>query len=144
MRLAQSVVRSFDRDIGAVIARLERHARVADQTAVATELLGAAEFRKEARRRQHEELKLQCERWLKPSDVKHVHSNQVRARLDGTCDWITSNNNFARWIEPECSTSQDRFLVISGIHGCGKSVLASSIVARLEKKQTAHLVFRFF
>lgn len=143
MRLAQSVVRSFDRDIGAVIARLERHARVADQTAVATELLGAAEFRKEARRRQHEELKLQCERWLKPSDVKHVHSNQVRARLDGTCDWITSNNNFARWIEPECSTSQDRFLVISGIHGCGKSVLASSIVARLEKSKQHTLFFAF-
>lgn len=137
------MVRSFDRDIGAVIARLERHARVADQTAVATELLGAAEFRKETRRRQHDELKLQCERWLKPSDVKHVHSNHVRARLDGTCDWIKSTDNFARWIRPECSTSQDRFLVISGIHGCGKSVLASSIVARLEKSKQHTLFFAF-
>lgn len=143
MRLAQSVVRSFDRDIGAVIARLERHARVADQTAVAMELLRASEFRKEARRRQHEELKLQCERWLKPSDVKHVHSNQVRARLEGTCDWITLHENFARWTKPECSTSQNRFLVISGIHGCGKSVLASSIVARLEKSQQHTLFFAF-
>ena len=143
MRLAQSVVRSFDRDIGAVIARLERHARVADQTAVATELLGASEFRKEACRRQHEELTLQCERWLKPSHTKHVHLNQVQARLNGTCDWITSNDNFARWVKPECSTSQDRFLVISGIHGCGKSVLASSIVTRLEKSQQRTLFFAF-
>lgn len=143
VRLAQTVVRSFDRDIGAVIARLERHARVADQTAVATELLEAAKFRKEAGRRQHEELEIQCERWLKPSDVKHVHLHQVRARLDGTCDWITSNDVFGRWIKPGCLTSQDRLLVISGTHGCGKSVLASSIVARLEESEQHTLFFAF-
>lgn len=129
--------------MGAVIARLERHARAADQTAVATELLGAANFRKEADRRQHEELKIQCERWLRPSDVKNVHLHQVRARLDGTCDWITSNDLFERWVQPECLTNQDRLLVISGTHGCGKSVLASSIVARLEKSKQHTLFFSF-
>ena len=143
MRLTHSVVRSFDRDIGAVIARLERHARVADQTAVAMELVRAAEFRQEACQRQHEELKLQCERWLKPANVKHVHLHQIRAKLDGTCDWIASNNIFERWVKPEPSTSRDRFLVISGIHGCGKSVLASSIVARLEKAKQHTLFFSF-
>lgn len=143
VRLTHTVVRSFDRDIGAVIARLERHTRAADQTAIATELLGAAEFRKEADRRQHEELKIQCERWLKPSDVKHVHLHQVRARLDGTCDWITSNDVFERWVRPGCLTTQDRLLVISGTHGCGKSVLASSIVARLEKGEQHTLFFAF-
>ncbi len=143
MRLFKVVVRSFDQDIGAVIARLERHARIADQTAVATELLRAAEFRKEAERRQHEELKVQCERWLKPSNVKHVHLHQVRARLDGTCDWITSNDVFKRWVQLGCSTTQDRLLVISGTHGCGKSVLASSIVVRLEKDEQHTLFFAF-
>lgn len=143
VRFTHTVVRSFDRDIGAVIARLERHTRAADQTAIATELLGAAEFRKEADRRQHEELKIQCERWLKPSDVKHVHLHQVRARLDGTCDWITSNDVFERWVRPGCLTTQDRLLVISGTHGCGKSVLASSIVARLEKGEQHTLFFAF-
>ena len=143
VRLTQSVVRSFDRDIEAVIARLERHARVADQTAVAMELVRAAEFRQEACQRQHEELKLQCERWLKPANVKHVHLYQVRAKLDGTCDWIASNDIFERWVKPEPSTSRDRFLVISGTHGCGKSVLASSIVARLEKAKQHTLFFSF-
>ena len=73
MRLTQIVVRSFDQDIGAIIVRLERHARAADQTAVATELFEAARFRKEAERRHREETKIQCGRWLKPSDVTHVH-----------------------------------------------------------------------
>ena len=143
MRLTQTVVRSFDRDIGALIARLERHARAADQTAVATELLRAATFRKEADQRHHEELIIQCERWLKPSDIKRVHLHQVRVRLDGTCDWITSNNLFERWIKPGCLITQDRLLVISGTHGCGKSVLASSIVARLEEGEQHTLFFAF-
>ena len=143
MRLTHSVVRSFDRDIGVVIGRLERHARVADQTAVAMELVRAAEFRQETCQRQHEELKLQCERWLKPANVKHVHLYQLQAKLDGTCDWIASNDIFERWVKPESSTSRDRFLVISGAHGCGKSVLASSIVARLEEGKQHTLFFSF-
>ena len=143
MRLTHSVVRSFDRDIGAVIARLERHARVADQTAVAMELGRAADFRQEACQRQHEELKLQCERWLKPANVKHVHLHQLQAKLDGTCDWIASNDIFEKWVKPEPLTSRDRFLVISGTHGCGKSVLASSIVDRLEKAKQHTLFFSF-
>lgn len=143
MRLTQILVRSFDQDIGAVIARLERHARIADQTAIATELLRAAEFRKEAEQRQHEELKIQCERWLKPSDVKDIHLRHVRARLGGTCDWITSNDEYKRWVKPGCSITQDRLLVISGTHGCGKSVLASSIVVRLENDEQHTLFFAF-
>lgn len=143
MRLTQILVRSFDQDIGTVIARLERHARIADQTAIATELLRAAEFRKEAEQRQHAESKIQCERWLKPSNVKDIHLHHVRAKLGGTCDWITSNHEYKRWIKPGCSTTQDRLLVISGTHGCGKSVLASSIVVRLENDEQHTLFFAF-
>lgn len=80
---------------------------------------------------------------MKPANVKHVHLYQVRAKLDGTCDWIASNDIFERWVKPESSTSRDRFLVISGAHGCGKSVLASSIVARLEKGKQHTLFFSF-
>ena len=136
-------MRSFDQDIGAVIARLERHARAADQTAVATELLVAAVFRKEAERRQQQELKIQCEMWLKPADVKHVHLHQVSVRLDGTCNWIASNGAFRRWAESGLMTVHDRLLVISGTHGCGKSVLASSIVVRLNEDDRYTLFFAF-
>ena len=143
MRLTHTVVRSFDRDIGGVIARLKRHAKVVEQTAVATELLEAANFRREADRRQHEHNKIQCERWLKPLDVRHVHLHQVQARLDGTCGWIISNGVYERWVKPRCLAPQDRLLLISGTQGCGKSVLASSIVARLEKGEQHTLFFAF-
>lgn len=80
---------------------------------------------------------------MKPSDVKTGYLHQVRARIDGTCDWITSNAIFERWVKPDRPTSQDRYLVISGTHGCGKSVLASSIVSRLEKSKQHTLFFAF-
>ena len=141
--MTKIVVYSFDHDIGAIIARLERHARAADQTAIATELREAAVFRKEAERKQFEELKVRCESWLKPSDVKNVHIHRVQARLAGTCDWIASNDAYRKWADEACSTAHDRLLVISGTHGCGKSILASSIVVRLDETDQHTLFFAF-
>ena len=143
MRLTKILVHSFDQDVGAIIARLERHARVADQTAVASELLEAATFREEAERRQREDMKVQCELWLKPSNVKLVHQCQLQARLDGTCDWIVSNDVFKRWVGSGHLAIHDRLLVISGTHGCGKSVLASSVVVKLNEDQQPTLYFAF-
>ena len=136
-------MRSFDRDIGEIIARLQRHAKAADQTAVATELLKAAEYRRETERKQHEELKIQCRKWLNPTDVKHIHQHQIQLRLDGTCEWITSNDIFKRWVESSSTATRDRLLIISGTHGCGKSVLASSVVVRLEAPEQHVLFFAF-
>ncbi|KAL9607584.1 MAG: hypothetical protein Q9167_007516, partial [Letrouitia subvulpina] len=142
-RLTHTVLHSFDRDIGAVIARLQRHARAADQAAVASQLLEASEFRKEMKLKKYEELKVECRKWLKPSDMNEVHLHQVQARLTGTCEWITSINEFKRWLETNSSTYRNRLLVVSGIHGSGKSVLASSIVTKLEASDQYTLFFAF-
>lgn len=88
-------------------------------------------------------MKIQCESWLKPSDVKNVHLHQIDIRLPGTCDWITSNDIFKNWLQSGCSPIHDRLLVISGTHGCGKTVLASSIVTGLTKDTQYSLFFAF-
>ena len=80
---------------------------------------------------------------MKPRDVKDVHQHHVQARCDGTCDWIASIDTFKKWIAPGCSTLRDRLLVVSGPHGCGKSVLASSVVVRLNRGQQLTLYFAF-
>ena len=129
--------------MGAIIARLERHTKDADQAALAVELLREKEFREKSERRYYENIKLACEGWLNPSDVKHVHLHHTSARLDGTCEWITSNHLFQRWANPSFTALHDRLLTISGIHGCGKSVLASSIITNLEKGQHCTLFFHF-
>ena len=143
VRLTRIIIRSFDQDVGIVIARLEHHAKAADQTAIATELLAAAKFRKEIQRRQEEDQKLSYERWLKPADMKSIHLQQLQTKLDGTCLWIGSHEAFVRWATPQCSAIEDRLLVISGSHGCGKSILASSIVENLEETGHQTLFFAF-
>ena len=126
-----------------MVAQLERHARIVDQTAVAVELLRAAEYRKESNMKHQEGMNLRYEKWLRPSHVREIHDQQVTARLDGTCYWIESNAMFNKWTDPTFSALPDRLLCISGTHGCGKSVLSSSIVIGLEKDQKHALFFSF-
>ena len=127
VRLGRIIIgRTFDQELGDVVMRLERHAYNVDQTAIAVELLKAAEHRKKAEQERRSDLMIQCERWLKPANTKEIHECQTRARLDQTCTWITTHESFKRWIDRQPLSPPDRFLCISGTHGCGKSVLASS------------------
>lgn len=143
VRLVRIATTSFHQDINILSTRLERHARATDQTAVATELVAAAEFRKDIERRQAEDLKIQCEQWLKPSNVNFIHQLRVGARLDGTCEWIMTHAGFRRWRDPAIPVSRNRLLTISGPPSQGKLVLASSIVVALEKDTQPTLFFAF-
>ena len=143
VRLSRIIGRTFDQELGDIVAQLERHAKVADQTAVATELLRASEHRSQIDKKHRDDLRIQCENWLRPSNVRAFHDLQVNARLAGTCSWITSNDSFRKWINTECLESLHRLLCISGTHGCGKSVLSSSIVVDLEKEDNYVLFFSF-
>lgn len=143
VRLVRTVCQNFDQDLKSIISRLERHARTADQTAVATELLQAAEFRAEARAKDERELFSQCEKKLRPADVENIHQQRISSRLDSTCDWILSNDTYKSWYDPVSVTSSDRILQISGMHGCGKSILASFIVSSLNQKKKSTLYFPF-
>jgi hypothetical protein len=46
VRFAKLFVRPFEEEFGDILVRLERHSKIVDRTAVATELLRADEFRK--------------------------------------------------------------------------------------------------
>ena len=127
------------------MARIERCAKIVDQTAVATELLKAATYRKNAETKHWEEMKIQCEKWLRPSNVRDYLHQQLELKVDGTCDWILSYEAFRKWSSPDPNnpTSADRLLFVSGNHGCGKSILSSSITAHLEKQHDLTLYFSF-
>jgi ABC-type dipeptide/oligopeptide/nickel transport system ATPase component len=61
--------------------------------------------------------------------------------LPGTCDWIRKNPAFIKWIEPSSTSISDRFLCISGTHGCGKTILASSIIEHLKSTKLRTIFF---
>src|ERR1700739_3196099 len=106
VRLTCQIYGSFEEEFGDVIERLERHSKAADQTAIATEMHKAAEFRRgramqpclhsvdyadvraATELKDRQDLKMRCEAWLKPANMKAIHHFQVQAKLQGTCEWI--------------------------------------------------------
>jgi hypothetical protein len=76
--------------------------------------------------------------WLQPCDVDFIGK-----KLDGTCDWIWNEEHFTTWTNPLASPDSVRLLCIYGVHGSGKSVLASSIASGLKDKQQQTLFFSF-
>lgn len=73
-----------------------------------------------------------CIKRLRPPNMTAVHQQQLGFRMNGTCEWIQSNQEFLDWKTTQLSSVTERVLTISGTHGCGKSVLASAIAQSLE------------
>ncbi|KAL1855493.1 hypothetical protein Plec18167_007085 [Paecilomyces lecythidis] len=64
-----------------------------------------------------------CHQTFKTSpygQFKNINPNRVK----GTCQWALKNERYTRWLESECSD----LLWISADPGCGKSVLAKSLI----------------
>lgn len=80
----------------------------------------------------------------------------IPKKLDGTLEWIWVHEEFTRWARPmgsspstqtPTSLAQDpdsRVLMIHGVEGCGKSVLAASVVDGLRTAGNTALFFSFW
>ncbi|EFX03641.1 ankyrin repeat protein [Grosmannia clavigera kw1407] len=64
---------------------------------------------------------------------------RVEDRLDGTCRWFLENSIFQNWLGQESGP-----LLVSADPGCGKSVLAKSLVDNELSKQAATVCYFFF
>jgi ankyrin repeat protein len=51
------------------------------------------------------------------------YKDRVEARVEGTCQWFLTHNNFKNWLEQESGP-----LLVSADPGCGKSVLAKYLI----------------
>jgi Tfp pilus assembly protein PilF len=91
-----------------------------------------------------QDLKRNCEMWLRPPNIGEVLHHVLQEKLAGTNEWILSHPTFLRWRDiPTDSSAVDRLLRISGTPGCGKSVLASSIVESMKSLDHKVLYFAF-
>ncbi|KAK5242070.1 hypothetical protein LTS06_011754, partial [Exophiala xenobiotica] len=80
-----------------------------------------------------------CHQALKTStyeDFKDVNP----ARVDGTCQWVLSHPQYCQWYDEQ----HDGLLWISADPGCGKSVLAKSLVDNELRNTGEHTVCYFF
>lgn len=138
------VSRDFESEFSDVMDSLRRHARAVDEMAIATELQQAAQHREKTERVYHHDLQIRCSEWLRPSNVREVLDRQLNERLAGTCQWILENPEFNAWNHSSSSVAgQNRLLLICGNPGCGKSVLASSLVEHVESRTKNVLFFPF-
>ncbi|CZR62960.1 uncharacterized protein PAC_12857 [Phialocephala subalpina] len=136
VRMARLVVRPLKEEFGDIFERLKRRTEVVDLTAMATQLLRAAESRQDAQ-------KFRCQSWLEPPNVRDFHQLQLHAKLTGTCGWIKGDPAFMEWNGPSSLSVSGRLLCISGTHGCGKTILASSIIEDLKSTQRQTIYFYF-
>ncbi|UKZ61288.1 uncharacterized protein TrAtP1_002554 [Trichoderma atroviride] len=86
---------------------------------------------------------MECEKWLKAPNVRQIQQDRIEARHPGTCDWIWSNTTFTNWKALTPTSPFDGLLCVSGPPGCGKSVLASSIVDHMWNNSANALFFAF-
>lgn len=85
-----------------------------------------------------------CIKRLRPPNMTAVHQQQLGFRMNGTCEWIQSNQEFLDWKTTQLSSVTERVLATSGTHGCGKSVLASAIAQSLEVDGHSCVFFAFY
>ncbi|KAI0862627.1 hypothetical protein F4860DRAFT_523009 [Xylaria cubensis] len=86
---------------------------------------------------------------LKLNEVLLPCSNSfIPQNLQGTCEWIWSHPLFCEWQQAPAHSSpvghEHRIMCIYGPKGCGKSVLATSLVKKLESPDNLAICFSFW
>ncbi|KAI9037660.1 uncharacterized protein KD926_000146 [Aspergillus affinis] len=81
--------------------------------------------------------------WLSPTDTTSPASEyrkHLNSHVAGTGEWILDTNQYRRWSD----TNEIGDLWIRGIPGSGKSVVAASMVRRLQQRGDTPVLFFFF
>ncbi|KAJ5100637.1 hypothetical protein N7456_006689 [Penicillium angulare] len=82
-----------------------------------------------------------CHRLFKVNNyVEHKNINPVR--VTGTCEWVFKSYTYIQWLESN-SPGND-LLLVSADPGCGKSVLARSVIDDLEASGAVTVCYFFF
>ncbi|KAL8316101.1 hypothetical protein RB597_000144 [Gaeumannomyces tritici] len=74
-------------------------------------------------------------KWLVTVDPSDIHRRSIGLREEHTCQWIFRWKKWNRWSSLNLPADTKRLLWIWGIPGAGKTILASSVIKRLESLQ---------
>ncbi|RPA85751.1 hypothetical protein BJ508DRAFT_167141 [Ascobolus immersus RN42] len=81
--------------------------------------------------------------WLNAVDPTESAEPHQKRRLPGTCEWFFNHETYSAW--KDGSDEASKSVIVYGIPGAGKSVLASEIVRRLElERDRGTLTVYFF
>jgi len=77
---------------------------------------------------QHHVQCTELDRWLSAPDLSTNYIKALKQRHDGTGNWLLDGKDLSDWME-----SQHSFLWLYGIPGCGKTILSTSVIERLQQ-----------
>lgn len=76
--------------------------------------------------------------WLSPSNSSIEYNAAVDKRHPGTCEWLLDHRSFRSW-----KYGSSPFLWLHGLSGCGKTILATSVVSQSRDDGGVLLFFYF-
>ncbi|THW30043.1 hypothetical protein D6D22_10716 [Aureobasidium pullulans] len=86
-----------------------------------------------------QQLMRDIQKWLSPSDSSISQNKAFKLRHQGTGQWLLNSTFYLSWEE-----RLDRFIWLHGLSGCGKTVLASSIIHRLNSARPSRALAFFY
>ncbi|TIA06448.1 hypothetical protein D6C80_10320 [Aureobasidium pullulans] len=86
-----------------------------------------------------QQLMRDIQKWLSPSDSSISQNKAFKLRHQGTGQWLLNSTFYLSWEE-----RLDRFIWLHGLSGCGKTVLASSIIHRLNSASPSRALAFFY
>ncbi|CAG9983333.1 unnamed protein product [Clonostachys byssicola] len=143
VRIGKLILTPLKTEFERICKRLKWHTKNAHDTAVAVELLRAADFRTKMQAQNTENMRSRCDAWLNPANMLGVHQARSRTRVAGTCEWLLSSQAYSNWLGSQSGLAEDRLLGILGKGGCGKSILSSYIVDKTQEEHGTTLYFSF-
>ncbi|CAI6086900.1 unnamed protein product [Clonostachys chloroleuca] len=143
VRIGKLILTPLKTEFDNMCKRLRWHTKNVDDTAVAIELLRAADFRAKMQAQNAENMRSRCDTWLNPANMLGVHQARSRMRVAGTCEWLLSSQAYDSWLRTESCLAEDRLLSILGKGGCGKSILSSYIVENTQEWHGITIYFSF-
>ncbi|KAK6332009.1 hypothetical protein TWF718_002547 [Orbilia javanica] len=88
-----------------------------------------------------DDLERACMEQLNAIDIATAHQAHLEVHVDGTLQWITTNNTYSAWV----SAPKASLLWVTGPPGCGKTTLSSYVSECLsEEAMGSSIVCRFF
>lgn len=91
---------------------------------------------------QKEDRQKKIKDWLQPPDPSYDYQREKKRRGENTCLWLLDSQTFINWK----NDTNNSFLWIHGIPGCGKTVLSTAVIRDLTetRKSKTHAVLYFF
>ena len=82
-------------------------------------------------------------RWVDAIQTRDDYHVALKARVEGTCNWVLDKPAFQNWLASDPPSKAERVLWWRGKPGSGKTIITASLVEYLQKHKSAPVCYFF-